>query len=184
MLGDVAVSIAPMQACYEGPMRNELVDWGGRQNAAFVEELTKARARFLIVGGTAVNFHMPCREARDLDLLLDPHGRTPDAAARVISRRGYDLNADFADWLRKATWRFRFVALKDTKLNVDLGAPPDDFEFGFHWSAADEIPFPGSRVRCRVAAVPTLLECLSQGPQKKHARDRSLLRALIATPQG
>jgi len=169
-----------MQRCYEGSVRKKLLDWGGRQNAAFLEEVTQARARFLIIGGTAVNYYVPSRRAHDLDLLLDRDGRTPGAVAQVISRRGHLLSGDFADWCREPTSRFQFLCLKDDTLNLDLGRPPDDFDFRFHWSAADVKPFPGSRNRCRVASVQTLLECLKHSPHRKHAKDRKLLRALLA----
>ncbi len=59
----------------------DLYTFGG--NTDLLEEFMRREVRFLVVGGLAVQFHAPEREADDLDLLLDP---SPDNASSSACR--------------------------------------------------------------------------------------------------
>jgi hypothetical protein len=54
-------------------------------NIDLVKALEKYKARFFIVGGTAVRYHVPERDAGGLDILIEPTAQTASALISALS---------------------------------------------------------------------------------------------------
>lgn len=65
---------------------DNLVHFGG--NEQLIRALDAAGARFMVVGGLAMAWHCPEREADDADLLLDPTPENSEKVANALSGLG------------------------------------------------------------------------------------------------
>jgi len=148
--------------------RDIVINTGSNQK--LVTSLSQVGARFLVIGSTAVRFHVPERrdEPSDLDLLLEP---SVENGRKVIDawRRADGPNiiaftpSDFA----RPNVQFRDTT-RPPYFNVDILTPPAEFDFHEAWRKAEEAVLAHPRTGVRVASVPTLLTLL------RHARDREL----------
>ena len=148
-------------------------------NESLVLALVSHSVGFVIIGGTAVAWHCPQREARDLDIMLNP---TADNSKRTTAAlRSINLHVTDYDWFSVPG---RLVKL-DRHLFADLLTPklgaPTFREVSI--DAEDAVMF---GVHVRVAAIPAMLQLKRLAAEygddglDKHLRDLALLERALA----
>ena len=144
----------------------DLSTFGG--NSYLLEEFHRQGVRFLVIGGLAVQFYAPEREADDLDLMLDP---APDNAVRVLaSFVALRLNSSFdASALQRPKAQ---IQLKQHHY-ADLLTPDSDINFAQEWENASACRVNG--VPVRVASRELLIRMQSRRKDRKHEGDLKLL---------
>jgi hypothetical protein len=148
-------------------------------NADFLAGLVTRGGRFVIVGGVAVRYYIPDREADDLDVLIEPSEQTAQAVIDALNSCGGLL------------WPVLPAELMKPKLHwpvkeyyyLDLLTPDAATKFETVWSKATEArvfhrPLP---VPVRIASIETLLDMMSKSEKTKHANDAKRLREVRAS---
>lgn len=163
--------------------REVVIGW--RANQDLVSVASKMGVRFLVIGGTAVFFHAPEREAfDDLDLLLEPSHASAagflEAMKRAGGPRGPRVMAT-ADELAQPSKQIR----ERSHFYLDVLTAPKEISFQEHYEAAVEATMLGTTTMVRVASIRTLLLLLqrSGSTDPKHRRDAELLERAAAVGQ-
>ena len=153
---------------------SEVATFGGNQS--LVEALVRAGARFMVVGGCALRWHIPERPigTNDLDLLIEA---TPTNAAKIIAAlASIGVTGPTPTPERLAQGCKTQVKLDTPSLFADIITDPA-LNFDEHWSAAADGRLFGTTVK--VAAPSTLRTMLADSDQPKHAQDRAILDRLL-----
>jgi predicted nucleotidyltransferase len=142
------------------------------QNEEMVRRLVDAGARFLLIGGLAVHYHVPKRElkGRDIDLLIEP---TSDTARKIIGVLDSEPGLAHAITVEQLCRPKALIQLK-TYHDMDLQTPRADVNFAEHFDQAVETFLGGRPIK--VASIETLLLLLSHSALPKHLRDIELLK--------
>ncbi|HRH86425.1 MAG TPA: hypothetical protein PLO41_06235 [Rubrivivax sp.] len=151
-------------------MRRTLYVFGANQE--LVEALTKLGARFIVIGGLAVQFHVPGRHVDDLDLLIDPTVQTAKAVIAALSSNPMVMHSITVEELIQPK---RMQIPAKVYFYADILTPGPDMVFEEHWAQAYESRIGSTPVK--VASVTTLLELLSLSTEPKHADDIAHLKA-------
>jgi hypothetical protein len=159
-----------------------------RSLEAIFRALNKAEARYLVVGGVAVNAHGHYRLTVDLDLVLDLEPENARRALAALAKLGYRSQApvpltDFADaeqrerWLReKGLLVFSLFSDAHDRMAVDLFVrPPFDFEPAYARALRHELR-PGLTVT--IAGLDDLLTLKKQAGRPKDLEDVRVLELL------
>lgn len=143
-------------------------------NEQLVFSFTRAKVRFVVIGGLAVSWHCPERTADDMDLLLDP---TEENSAKVAAcLRGLQLTGFSAETFSR---RGLQVPLKHN-LYADLLTPAHDGPC-FSDTEADAVEGKLFHIPVRIASVTALIQmkerarASSAGAKEKHLADVRLL---------
>lgn len=148
-------------------------------NAELLAKLIARNARVITVGSTATKFHLPHRQADDLDLLID---LTPANAAAVI-------DAVIDAWNASGFQSPQIDAALLTKPNAqwpikgyyyaDIITPKNSVEFEDAWANAIEcrVAHSLSLLTVRIAGRSTLIAMLQKSQELKHQEDVKLLAA-------
>ncbi|MDO9107141.1 MAG: hypothetical protein Q7U57_19540 [Methylovulum sp.] len=150
-------------------MQSEILTFGA--NLELVEALTKYNARFFIVGGTAVRYHVPERDAGDLDILIEPSAQTASAVISALS--SCPLISTVGLTVEKLTQPQKILIPAKIYYYADILKPAHDFDFDLHWAKAHDARI--GQIPVKVASVKTLLALLVDSNEPKHASDISLL---------
>ena len=140
-------------------------------NFELVEALTKYSARFFIVGGTAVRYHLPERDSGDLDILIEPSAKTASAVISALSSCPLISTADLT--VEKLIQPQKIQIPAKIHFYADILKPAYDFDFDLHWAQAHDARI--GQIPVKVASVKTLLALLVDSNEPKHASDISLL---------
>lgn len=128
--------------------------------------LSRARVRYVVVGGLAVVIQGHARLTADIDLVLDLDEPNVTNAVHTLTARGLrpllPVNAmDFADAATRRTWietrNLEVFSMRDQHnplLTIDLFAR-EPIPFGELWEHADIVPLGGEEVR--VASIAHLI---------------------------
>lgn len=144
-------------------------------NADFLAGLATRGGRFVIVGGVAVRYYIPDREADDLDVLIEPTEQTAQAVIDALnSCGGLSWPVSPAE-LMKPNLHFPVR----TYYYLDILTPDTATDFEVLWSEATEAtvfhrPLP---VPVRIASIEALLNMVVSSEKPKHVNDAKLLRA-------
>lgn len=145
-------------------------------NAQLLAKLVERHARFVIVGGFAVQFYLPERQPDDLDLLIDP----------VVTNTNLVVDAVNSGALQNYSFEPAALAKRNIQwpvknyYYVDILTPDEATEFECVWatSVETEVAYQPSPIRVRVAGISTLIAMLSSSEDEKHKRDIELLGKL------
>lgn len=149
-------------------MDKGLLTFGANQE--LVEALDRAGARFIIIGGLAVQFHVPDRQVDDLDVLIEPTLQTANAVIAALSSNPMVTHCITVEELTQPK---RQVCAK-TYFYADILTPGPNMVFKDHWAQAHDARIGVTPVK--VASVTTLLELLSHSTELKHIADAGRLR--------
>ncbi len=142
-------------------------------NEPLVEALTTFGVRFIVVGGSAMRWHIPDRPigSNDLDVLIEC---TQENAARTVAAidslprlRTHGWGADRLCQQTKSQ-----VHLDDGSVLADLLTDPA-LSFEDAWASAHDARLFHRMVK--VASRPTLRAMIANSTEPKHAQDRDLL---------
>ena len=152
----------------------ELLTFGGNQ--PLLEGLVRVGARFLVVGGVALKWHIPERPigSNDLDVLVESsvtNAVKVTSALAAIGLTGPELTPE-----RLAQARNTQISLKVGGMWADIITNPE-LPFQEHWERAEEGTLFGRSVK--VASLHTLQVLLAASPEPKHAEDRALLERVL-----
>ena len=150
-------------------MQSEILTFSA--NLELVEALTKYNARFFIVGGTAVRYHVPERDADDLDILIEPSVKTASAVISALTSCPLISTAGLT--VEKLTQPQKIQIPAKIYYYADILKPAHDFNFDLHWILAHDAKV--GQIPVKVASVKTLLALLVDSNEPKHASDISLL---------
>lgn len=147
-------------------------------NGKFVEVLVSRGVRLLIVGGLAVKYYCPERQANDLDLLIEPTaiaGREVFNALPAFNEMPAFQPEDFASPNRHLSQK--------RALYLDLLTPHSSDDFEQFWSRCNLARLDGVSERIHVISLPDLLmlkqrAAADRGDVKDH-RDVALLQAAV-----
>jgi hypothetical protein len=153
-------------------MKSEILTYGA--NLELVEALTKNKARFFIVGGTAVRYHVPERDAGDLDILIEPSAQTASAVISALSSSPLISTADLT--VEKLTQPQKIQIPAKIYYYADILKPASDFDFELHWTQTHDAKI--GQIPVKIASVKTLLVLLADSNELKHANDISLLMSI------
>ena len=145
------------------------------QNIELLKQLNAHGIRYLLVGGLAVSWYCPSRQAEDMDLLVDPDPVNAEKLERVLSQWGLTSEKMDGPGLQ--------IVMKMIH-NADLLTPPTQ------WPNFAEISANSGKCAVEselvpVAAVRSLIRlkeiaCLAQpGNAKKHVSDINELNAVL-----
>ena len=155
-------------------MRAALYTFG--LNTDFVSALTEKGVRVILVGGLAVRYYCPEREADDLDLLVEPTEGAGAAIAEVLFRFSDAAAFQPADFA-KPRRHYR----QKRALYLDLLTPHEEDDFDALWGRTEKAKLNGASVR--VAAVSDLLamkrRAVAERNDEKDRRDVELLAAVV-----
>ena len=114
-------------------------------NGDLIAEFVRQGVRFLVVGGLAVKFYAPEREADDLDILLE---QTPENASRLFRAFGVlHLTPSFPEALiASPSDRQQQLPLK-VVYYADIVTTGKDIDFDSEWARASEAMIWQSPVR-------------------------------------
>lgn len=154
-------------------MKSEILTYGA--NLELVEALTKYKARFFIVGGTAVRYHVSERDAGDLDILIEPSVQTASAVISALSSSPLISTADLT--VEKLTQPQKIQIPAKIYYYADILKPASDFDFELHWAQTHDTRI--GQIPVKVASVKTLLVLLADSNELKHANDISLLMSIF-----
>jgi len=141
-------------------------------NGPLVDALTAYGVRFVIVGGSAMRWHIPDRPvgSNDLDVLIES---TPENAARTVSAiESLRINPQGWRAERFCQRQKSQVHLDDRSILADLLTDPA-ISFEDAWASAHDSRLFGHEVK--VAARALLRAMIADSAEAKHARDRELL---------
>ncbi|MFN2547488.1 MAG: hypothetical protein ABR567_08660 [Myxococcales bacterium] len=150
----------------------QLYSFGG--NEPLVAALADAEVPFLVVGGLAVQFHVPERVPDDLDLVIAP---TLDAGRRLlralvtIGTPGLFTPEEWEQHPRPAGFPLK------KQFYADIFRAPPWFNFEEQWNAAHDARLFNTPVK--VASKAALVAWIEHAPnpKPKHLHDLELLRA-------
>lgn len=143
------------------------------QNDRLLAEFLKQGVRFIVVGGLAVHFHVPEREADDLDLLVES---TPDNAAHLscallnLRDQSFDTNL-----ITKPHEQPQHFPMKRV-FYADLVTTGTDIDFATEWERADEGLIFQNKVR--FASKDLLIRMKRKGGREKDLSDIALLESI------
>lgn len=142
------------------------------ENDLLVRELLRHDVRFLIVGGLAVQFYVPEREADDLDLLIE---QTPENAERLFSTfTELHLTPQFEKHIiSQPSERPQQLPLKAIYY-ADIVTPGRDIDFAVEWLRSSQALLWQNCVR--VAARELLISMKRSSGRETDLRDVSLLQ--------
>ncbi len=152
-------------------MPKQLSTFGANQE--LIDSLVKLGARFIIVGGLAVHYHVPERKVGDLDLLIE---RSPETAEKVIDVLSSCLLIKHSITIDQLLRPKRVQIPVKVYFNADILTAGEDTNFDHYWEQAHDAKIGNTPVK--VAAVETLMFLLSQSDQPKHAQDITLLKQI------
>ena len=147
----------------------QLYTFGG--NDALLAELIRCGVRFLLVGGLAVHFYAPEREADDLDLLVEQTSENAErlfqamAALHVMPEFPQALIATPSDRPQQLPFKTYHYA--------DLVTTGKDIDFPAEWAQSQEALIWQHRVR--VASRSLLIAMKRKARREKDLRDVELL---------
>ena len=145
--------------------------YSGGRNDELIKALLVAGVRFLVVGGLAVQFYCPSRQADDLDLLLEQTPKNAGCLFKALKSIG--LEPGFSrDVIAKGGPRPQHLPLKQHNFYTDLITQPD-LDFPTEWNQAIEGLIWQSRVRFASRAF--LLELKGESFRPKDLADVALL---------
>lgn len=132
--------------------REVVITWGPNQNV--VRLLSESGARFMVIGGTAVRFHIPeRREPNDLDLLVEP---SPDLLKKLnaaLARVGAPTVLATPEAFAQPNKGFP----EKSVCYMDVFTPIPGLNFAEHWALAEEAAMAYTSTRVRVASISTLV---------------------------
>jgi hypothetical protein len=146
-------------------------------NRTLVTTLARTGTRFIVIGSTAVKFHVPqAREPNDLDLFVEPTmAAIQDLNAAMAPLGGPSVNAT-PEHLAKANTGF--PAKGTHGLNVDVFVTAEGFDFAEHWTRAEEATVVFTTTVVRVASIPTLRAWLRRALRMEPARTEQIQKDL------
>jgi len=162
--------------------------------AAVIRALEERGARYLVIGGIAVNAHGHVRTTRDLDLVLafEPENvlRALDALEELEFQPVLPVSIrDFADPDRRRQWVeernlkvFSLVSDRFPFMPVDLLAD-EDFEFDSAWESSVHAVLEGG-LRIRIAGLETLIKMKEEAGRHRDLDDVEHLKAILADEEG
>ena len=150
--------------------------------------LEEAGARYLVVGGVAVNAHGHMRATRDLDLVIQLERRNIERAVAALRGLGYrpmvpvDID-DLADAELRRVWReernmevFSLVSDEHRQTPVDVFvSEPFDFDGAYRHSLEGELE---AGVKMRFVALGTLIAMKEATGRARDRADAAELRAI------
>ncbi|QLI80626.1 hypothetical protein HZU75_03260 [Chitinibacter fontanus] len=142
-------------------------------NQKLIESLVGFGARFLVIGGVAVNFYIPSRVFNDLDILLEPTIETAKAVLKVLQLHGIPPNFD----AHRLTFPNVQLPIKTNEFCADFLTPKNGFYFEQNWVDAHVVRV--GKTAVKLASTNTLLELLADSPEEKHVVDRKLLERFL-----
>jgi hypothetical protein len=146
------------------------------RNADLLANFKAKNVRFVIVGSTAVRFHLPEREVDDLDVLIDPTVHNAQRAIEAANMGGLCQHRFDASQLAKPNVQWQLK--KDYYL--DILTPDTSINFEDVWITAiraDVAHSPGC-IPVRIAGISTLIAMLVSSENPKHQKDVELLSKL------
>ena len=149
------------------------------RNAQLLASLAASDVRFVIVGGVAVQYHVPNRDADDLDLLIDPTERNAQLVIDAVNSGGIRWYSAAALELAKRNVQWPIKC----DYYVDILTPNEHTDFDMVWQTAvdAEVAHQPLPVKVRVAGVPALIAMKAASQDPKHVRDVELLRKVLAS---
>ena len=157
-------------------MPNEIYTFG--LNAEFLSRLHQCGARFLIIGGTAVRFHCPDREANDLDIMIEPTTENARLIIAELERSKVTCHFTAHDLAQPD----QHIPFKEKNYYLDILTPKEGCQFsGLLTSACDAVvEYRGLQVPVKVASKETLIALSMQCESSdKRTRDIQLLQAAV-----
>lgn len=150
-------------------MPSELFTFGPNQE--LIDSLALLEARFIVIGGLAVHYHVPTRQVDDLDLLIEPSVTNAQKLIETISlcpliNHSITVNQLIQPQKIQIPLKIYFYA--------DILTPGSDINFDEEWHQAHVSKIGQTTVK--VAAIETLLKLLSQSTNSKHINDIRLLK--------
>jgi hypothetical protein len=139
-------------------------------NQELITSLVKVGARFIVVGSLAVHYHVPERQAADLDILIEPSADTAEKVIAVLSSCPLIHHTITVEQLLRPK---RIQIPAKVYFNADILTPGESIDFDYHWRLAHDARVGTALVK--VAAIETLMFLLSQSSELKHAQDIELL---------
>ncbi|HTP29065.1 MAG TPA: hypothetical protein VMH40_09290 [Myxococcaceae bacterium] len=125
------------------------------ETRAFVEDLTRGGARFIVDGSVALRFHVPAAPewqfARDLDVLLEPSAQMHGELNGALLRAGAQPTEATVEQFIKGNCGFSSKRV----LNIDFRVPTPA-EFSRFWADAAAVGIARSTARTQVASITTL----------------------------
>lgn len=156
---------------------------------ALFRALNEAGARYLVVGGVAVNAHGYQRLTQDLDVVIELASDNLRSAFGALGRLGYrpalPVSADdFADietrqrWIRERNLQvFSLISDQHPDTTVDLFvSEPFDFESEFEAAMIADI---ANGVKVRFLGLPALITMKEQAGRPRDLDDAEHLRAIL-----
>ena len=142
-------------------------------NESLLAELLRSGVRFLVVGGLAVSFHIPERQADDLDLLIE---QTPDNAASLFrAMAALHLTPEFPyELISTPSERPQLLPFK-TYHYADLVTTGKNIDFSAEWARSHEALICQHPVR--IASRTLLIHMKHNSDREKDIRDVELLEA-------
>ena len=142
-------------------------------NLEFVAALCKGAVRFIVVGGLAVQYWVPGREANDLDLLVETTLENCDRLIGVLWSLSLTPQFTAAD-LKSATPKQ--IPIKQYYY-LDILTPGDQIDFTREWERAPSGLL--GRTEVRFAGVQLLLAQKQSSDREKDASDIELLGRIV-----
>jgi hypothetical protein len=144
-------------------------------NASFLANLTANGGRFVIVGGVAVRYYIPSREADDLDVLIDPTEQNAVAVINALNSCGNPRWDCPPSRLTRPHLHFRVKKY----YYLDILTPDADTNFDAVWSEGTEarVAHTPHSIAVRVASIPRLIEMIASSNKPKHLDDIRMLQA-------
>ena len=152
---------------------DNLVHFGANED--LVRALSDARVKLIVIGGLAVAWHCPERQADDMDLLVEPSAENSARIAAALSKLGlHGFNVDSFARLGLQ------VPLKTNYYYAELLTPAQDSP-DFSALEAQTVAAKLFNIPVRVASVPMLIAMKKRAAQvepaqsEKHLTDVGLL---------
>jgi hypothetical protein len=145
------------------------------QNIELLKQLNAHGISYLLVGGLAVSWYCPSRQAQDMDLLIDPNPVNADKLEKILSQWGIVSS--------RLDGPHRLLVLKSIHY-ADLLTPPAE------WPKYEEISMCAGTCRVAGEVVPVVsirnlirlkeIACVAQlDNSEKHMSDINTLKAVL-----
>jgi len=105
-------------------------------DAAFVRELIQCQVKFMLIGGYAVKAYLPAREAKDLDVLVEP--TVKNVQRMIAALANLKIAADFSAEVL-ACRNKRIPINFPTQYDIDLLTPTDDTDFDLIYERSETV---------------------------------------------
>lgn len=145
-------------------------------NAEFVAALAVAGVRVLVIGGVAIRYYVPTRDADDLEIMIEP---SEEAAGALMAElpRWNEPPGFAADAISTPGNLPRHLPLKKF-LHLDLIVPAASFSFEAEWMRAQ--PATLNQRQVKIAAPELLIEMKKGSTRDKDIQDVVTLRSYLA----